>query len=421
MSAFDKIIGYEEVKRNMRQVVDMIKNYSEYERLGAKIPHGVLIYGEPGVGKTLFATALIEEAGIPYTIIRHDMAKEAFCEHIRKTFEKMALENERAVILLDDIDKFASSAKKGDEFAVVQSCIDSVKDKNIFVMATANDTGILPESLIRAGRFDRIIEIGNPEGEDAVAIITHYMEGIKVSETINYEDIAKMLAGRSCATLESVINEAAIEAAFGRRDCIEMSDFVKSTLTSVYGLENRCGSLDSKKKEETAYHEAGHAVIAEVLMPGYIGMLSLSSNDLSGMGGFALRCKRPERRAYEILIALGGKASSEMKYGKVASGTSGDLDDAQWHLRQSIGSVGSVGVSHLFVPGMRASETSVANIELAIHSELERYLFKAKEIIAQNREFLEKTAKELLEKETLLYSDMKRIRESCTITPAVVG
>ena len=193
-----------------------------------------------------------------------------------------------------------------------------------------------------------------------------------------------------------------------------------STGSDVYGLKNRCGELSIEKQEEIAYHEAGHAVIAEVLMPGYIGMVSLSSDMFSSMGGFVLRCKEPERRAYEILISLGGKAASEMKYGKIASGTTSDLDNAINHLLQSIGRVGSSGFNHLEMPDID-SNTYLSNREQVVYSELERYLFKAKEIIAQNREFLDKVAKELLEKQTLLYSDIKRIRESCTIAPAVVG
>ncbi len=420
MSAFDRIIGYESVKRELRQIADMIKNFPKYEALGAKMPRGMILYGAPGVGKTLLAKALIEEVGVPGAIIRHDMARDTFCDHIKMTFESFVTEGERSIILLDDLDKFSMDEKNGEEFAVVQACIDSVKDKGVFVIATANDIKLLPKSLTRSGRFDRNIKVAYPVGEEAVKIITHYMNGVKVSEGINYEDIAKMLTGRSCATLESVINTAAIEAAFEGKENIEMEDFVKATLTDVYGLENRCGELSIEKQEEIAYHEAGHAVIAEVLMPGYIGMVSLSSDMFSSMGGFVLRCKEPERRAYEILISLGGKAASEMKYGKIASGTSSDLDNAIHHLLQSITRVGSAGCNHLEMPNID-SDIYLSNREQVVYSELERYLFKAKEIIAQNREFLDKVAKELLEKQTLLYSDMKRIRESCTIAPAVVG
>jgi ATP-dependent Zn protease len=177
-----------------------------------------------------------------------------------------------------------------------------------------------------------------------------------------------------------------------------MEDFVKATLTKVYGLENRCGEISAEKKEEIAYHEAGHAVIAEVLKAECMGMVSLSSNSLGDMGGFALRCKQLDRRAHEILVSLGGKAASEMKFGRLASGTSSDLESAIGHLVSSISSVASLGMNQLALPRVSDSENYLAGRENVVHAELERYMFKAKEIIAANREFLDKIAAELLEK-----------------------
>ena len=420
MSAFAKIIGYENVKKELRQVVDMIKNPDKYKAFGAKMPKGIILHGVPGVGKTMLATALIEEAGVNSKIIRHEMERTTFCNHIKNSFKELAASGEPAIILLDDLDKFSMDEKNGEEFAVVQACIDSVKGKNIFVVATVNDMRMLPKSLTRSGRFDRNVEIGYPVGEEATKIIMHYMEGVKVAPDINYEDIAKMLTNRSCATLASVINAAAIEAAFAEKENIEMEDFVKATLTDVYGLENHCGEMSPEKREEIAYHEAGHAVLAEVLMPECIGMVSLSSKAYSGLGGFVLRCKEPERRAYEILVALGGKAACEMKYGRVGSGTGRDLERASDEVLRSITRVATLGLSHVEL-NSQDSEAYLYGRQQVVAAELERYLFKAKEIVAGNREFIDKVAKELIEKHTLLFSDMKRIRESCTIAPAVVG
>lgn len=420
MSAFDKIIGYENVKKELCQVTDMIKNPEKYKAFGAKLPKGIILHGMPGVGKTMLAMALLEESGVHGKVIRHEMARESFCEYIKSSFEELAASDEATIILLDDLDKFSMEEKNGEEFAVVQACIDSVQDKNVFVIATVNNIDILPESLIRPGRFDRNIEICYPVGDEATKIIMHYMEGIKVSPDINYEDIAKMLTKRSCATLESVINAAAIEAAFAGKENIEMEDFVAATLKDVYGLENHCGETSPEKQEEIAYHEAGHAVISELLMPESIGMVSLSSKANSGTGGFVLRCKEPERRAYEILVSLGGKAACEIKYGKVASGTAGDLDKASSMLLHSVSRIGSLGLSNLELC-TDDSETFLYGRQQVVAAELERYLFKAKEIVATNREFIDKVAKELIEKHTLLFSDIRRIKESCTIVPAVVG
>lgn len=420
MSAFDKIIGYENVKRELCQISDMIKNPDKYKALGAQMPKGVILHGVPGVGKTMLAMALIEETGTNATVIRHEMARESFCDYIRQSFKTFTDENAQGIILLDDLDKFSMDEDNGEEFAVVQACIDSVKDKKVFIIATANDITTLPESLIRPGRFDRDIRVCYPVNDDAVKIITHYMSGVTTVKDINYEDIAKMLTGRSCATLESVINAAAIEAAYANKENIEMEDFVKATLCDVYGLENRCGEMSIERKEEIAYHEAGHTVIAEVLMPQCIGMVSLSTNIYTGIGGFTLRCKEFECHAHEVLVSLGGKAACEMKYGKIAIGTGKDLSKASTHVLQNITQVASAGFSNIELYGT-VPEMYLYGRQQIVAAELERYMFKAREIIAENREFLNKTALELIEKHTLLYSDIRRIRESCTIVPTVVG
>ena len=138
------------------------------------------------------------------------------------------------------------------------------------------------------------------------------------------------------------------------------------------------------------------------------------------MGGFVLRCKEPERRAYEILVSLGGKAACEMKYGRVGNGTGRDLERASDEVLQSISRVATLGLSNLDLNAQN-SGAYLYGREQVVAAEMERYLFKAKEIVADNREFLDKVAKELFVKHTLLFSDMKRIRESCTIAPAVVG
>lgn len=252
-------------------------------------------------------------------------------------------------------------------------------------------------------------------------IITHYMDSVNVAKDVNCEDIAKMLTGRSCATLATVINKAAVEAAYAGKGHIEMEDFVTATLADVYKLTNRCNEIDRELQEAIAYHEAGHTVIQEVLMPDSTGMVSLSAQE-GDIGGFSLRCKEGVCRvAHRILVLLGGKAAHEMTYGNVARGTSRDLAEAGDLMETVIKRMGSHGFAHMESPCRADSERSLSAWDHVVHAEMERYLYKAKEIIAENREFLDKLAAELLAKHTLLYSDIKRIRESCRITPAVVG
>ena len=192
-----------------------------------------------------------------------------------------------------------------------------------------------------------------------------------------------------------------------------------ATLREAYGITEDCDEMSETEREETAYHEAGHALISEVIQPGSVGLLSLSSSRGSDKGGFMLRCENYERRAHLVLVALGGKAAREIKFGRVASGTVSDLQKAISHIYRSTTGVGAYGLST--IGGGDESEALDSRQEIVVEAELERHLYKAREIVADNREFLDALAKELYDKRTLLFSDIRRIREACSIKPAVVA
>jgi cell division protease FtsH len=421
MKEFNNIIGYESIKQELYRICDMVKNRAAYERLGANLPRGVMLYGAPGLGKSMMATALMEACGASSFTLRRSSPDGDFLHEIRHCFERAAACG-FATVLLDDIDKFAADADSEQEFAAVQAAIDSVKDQNVLVIATANHIQRLPDSLFRAGRFDRIIEVPRPEGADSLAIIRYYMESKAFVKNVNYDDVAKMLCGKSCADLETVINEAAIYAAYERCEAIGMEHLVRATLRKMYGVQGVQGMMTPAEREMVACHEAGHALIAEVLEPGSVGMVSVSASGTGSMGGFTLRCRRTARRAYRILCCLGGKAACEMRYGYVAGGTQSDLHDALNDINDSIRIIGSVGVGAMDLSGrFPGAEQGLGLSEAAVQSELSRYLFKAKEIIAQNRELLDALTRELLEKDTILASDIARVRAGCTVVPVAVG
>ena len=418
MSAFDRIIGYDSIKSEMLEIMDILKNPEIYTRLGASLPSGIVLDGDPGLGKTLLATSFMEESGVPGYILRRNKETKEFIAEMNRVFAE-AENNAPSIILLDDMDKFAPEKHSSEEFAVLQSLIDTVKGKNVFIIATVNDTSNMPDSLIRAGRFDRYILLFRPTREDGEKIVRYYVGKKPIAEDVNMDDTSKMLAGKTCAELDSVINFAAISAAHDRCDRIEMRHLVEATLREAYGVTDRCEKLSPKEREEIAYHEAGHAVISDVIKEGSVGLVSICSSPAVERGGFMLRCLDFDRRPHEILISLGGKAASELKYGKVASGTMSDLSKACSHINTSIKRIGTYGLSNVCL----SSESSLllSRGEIVAAAELERFLFKAKEILAENREFLDKLAAEICEKGTLLNSDVARIRATCTITPAVIG
>ena len=426
MSAFDKIIGYQTIKEELLQICDMIHNREIYENLGAKQPQGILLYGDPGLGKSLMAKSFITESGLPAYIIRRDKGSDDFIGKITDTFEK-AKKNAPAIVLLDDMDKFANEDDRhidAEEYVAVQAGIDEVKGCNVFVFATVNEIRKLPRSLIRSGRFDRKIEVNSPTDRDAEEIIKYYLGQKKVSDNVNMDDLVKMVSYGSCAELETILNEAAIGAAYARKEKIEMDDLVKSVLRMQYGAPDNFTKKSSDALKEIALHEAGHLVVSEILTPGSVGLASLRTAGRDSTGGFIHRCMPVTRRAHHILISLAGKAAVELYYsGVCASGCQSDIRKAADNIRDAISESGTGGFGMIDVANHRfpeSSESFNSRNESVVHAELERYMFKAREILIKNRDFLEKAAQMLSEKETLLYSDIRKLRESIKITEVVL-
>lgn len=426
MSAFDRIIGYQTIKEELLQICDMIHNREIYENLGAKLPQGILLYGDPGLGKSLMAKSFITESGLPAYIVRRDKGSDDFIGKITDTFEK-AKKNAPAIVLLDDMDKFANEDDRhidAEEYVAVQAGIDEVKGCNVFVFATVNEIRKLPRSLIRSGRFDRKIGVNSPTDRDAEEIIKYYLGQKKVSDNVNMDDLVKMVSYGSCAELETILNEAAIGAAYARKEKIEMDDLVKSVLRMQYDAPDNFTKKSSDALKEIALHEAGHLVVSEILTPGSVGMASLRTAGRDSTGGFIHRCMPVTRRAHHILISLAGKAAVELYYsGVCASGCQSDIRKAASNIRDAISESGTGGFGMIDVANHRfpeSSESFNSRNESVVHAELERYMFKAREILIKNRDLLEKAAQMLSEKETLLYSDIRKLRESIKITEVVL-
>lgn len=426
MKAFDKVIGYESIKNELKQICDMIHNMEVYERLGAKLPRGILLYGEPGLGKTLLAKSFIAGSGLAAYTVRRNKGADDFVGEITETFRK-AKEHAPAIVFLDDMDKFANEDDNhcdAEEYVAVQAGIDEVKDAAVFVIATVNDIYKLPKSLTRFGRFDRKIEMSRPSEQDCGEIIKYYLRSKPVAEDVNLDDVAKMINYSSCAELETILNEAAINAAYARRTQITMKDMVDAVLRMEYEAPDDCTEISYAELQKVAYHEAGHVVVCEVLCPGSVGLVSLRTKGRDSVGGFVRRCKDLKRRPFEVMVSLAGKASVELHFADTcASGCDSDIRKAVRDIRtgmleNAICGFGFLDMEVRCSPGM--SESMNARSEAVVYAELERYNLKVKDILLKNREFVEKVVEALLEKETLLYSDISGLRESVTIQAVAV-
>ena len=417
MQAFDKVIGYDSIKDELIQLCDMIRNREVYESMGARMPRGLLLYGEPGLGKTLMAKSFIRASGLPAYVVRRNKGDDGFIGGITETFLE-AREHAPSVVFLDDLDKFANedaNHRDAEEYVAVQSGIDEVRDSAVFVIATANEMRKLPGSLTRSGRFDRKIEVQTPSERDAEAIIAHYLSDKKLSDQVDMTDLVKMISYSSCAELDTILNEAAIRAAFARKESIEKEDLIGAVLRTQYMAPDKFTQTSEEDRRRVALHEAGHVVVSETLCPGSIGLVSLRVAGRSNRGGFVHSCKRLPRRSDSALVAMAGKAAVELYCPDgAADGCQNDISRAAGIIREGLSSSATHGLALTDVTTDRNcgdSETLILRGEAVTHAELERCLLRARDILLRNRDFLERTAALLQEKETLLYSDIRMLRE----------
>ncbi len=424
MNEFDKVIGYENIKMELTRICDIIKNPGKYERLGVTLPKGILLYGVPGVGKSLLADCFMKECDMKSHVCRKNKPNEEFVNFLKSTFDE-ARKEQPSIILLDDMDKFAnedSDHPDAEEYVTIQSCIDEVKNDQVFVIATANDIRKVPKSLIRAGRFDKAIRVDLPKEQEALKIIQYYLCKKEYTEDVDAAELARYLQGRSCAELASVINEAGIHAGFAGKEKIEMEDMIKACLRLLYEAPESLPDGGHLDDEETAYHEAGHLVVGEVLEPGSVSLLSIGGYE-GDTSGFVAYYRSPDYwRSFQlmkirVLVLLAGKAEVELKYGRADTGSFSDISRAENVIRRMITEYGLLGFDKYNADekGYDNSPQLQARIEDSMFDELEKCYKEAKEILCKNREFVEKIAQAAKEKKLLTRKEIQEIKWTCKI------
>lgn len=224
-TTFDDIIGYKDIKKQLRQILGFIKDPSPYERLGADAPKGIFLLGNPGLGKIMLSSAFINASGLPYHILHKNGDDKSFQLEMAQVFEE-ARQNSPSIILLDDIDKFSGQRGAKGNFHTLQSLIDSVRREKIYIIATCNDDDDIPSSLIRPGRFDFRIEVGYPSSEDKRKLMEAFLRGKKISKSLLPSDIAAAMRSISPIGMKTTINKAVIVAASKKKEEIGIEDFL---------------------------------------------------------------------------------------------------------------------------------------------------------------------------------------------------
>ena len=326
--------------------------------------------------------------------------------------------NEPSIVLLDDMDKFAnedSYRRNAEEYVTVQSCIDEAKGRDVFVVATTNGTNKLPESLLRAGRFDTIIDVKAPQGQDAVEIVQYYLSTKKSVFEVNAEDVARLLNGKSCAELETVINTAGQYAGFANKEYIDMDDITRACLRVIYNAPESTAPHNERVLKRIAYHEAGHTVAAEMLENGSVDLVTVRKN--TGTTG-GLTCyhfpddywiskKSMENR---VIAILAGKAATEIVFGETDTGANNDLHRAFDIVSRFSDNYCAYGFGYW--EDNSSSSSRREKREDRITADMERYYIEAKKLLIDNKAFLEGIAKRLQEKDTLVYSEIREIKKN---------
>ena len=342
---FKDVAGNESAKQDLTEIVDFLKSPKKYEKLGAKIPRGVLLAGEPGTGKTLMARAVAGEADVPFFSISGSEFAEMFvgvgASRVRDLFSK-AKKNAPSIIFIDEIDAVAhkrdarGGAGREDEQTLNQILVEMDgfdNDSGVIVMAATNRVDMLDKALLRPGRFDRHVNVTLPERKDRLEILKVHFKGKPVSEDVDLESLAKKTAGSSGADLANIANEAAITAAREGHKAISNADVVEAFERVAIGPERKSKVMNEKERKITAYHEAGHAIVGHVL-PDSDPVHKVTIIPRGQTGGVTWFLP-PEDRSYKSVYelkdilarAMGGRIAEKLIFGTdaITTGASSDL------------------------------------------------------------------------------------------------
>jgi cell division protease FtsH len=438
---FQDVAGIDEAENELVEIVDFLRNPQRYQKLGARVPRGVLLSGPPGTGKTLLARAVAGEAEAPF----FSMAASEFVEaivgvgasRVRDLF-KTAKEAAPAIIFVDEIDAIGRSRAAGGSFSgghdereqtlnqILAEMDGFDADTRVIVLAATNRPEILDPALLRPGRFDRRITVPPPDRNGRLEILRIHTRSVPLADDVDLPRLASSTPGMTGADLALLVNEAALFAARRGHPRVEMPDFTDAIEKIILGTE-RAVVMQPRDRERTAYHESGHALVG-MLTPGADPVRKVSIIPRGQALGVTLSTPEADRYGYEreelrgrIKVMLGGRAAERVVYGEITTGAESDLQQltqiargmvGRWGMSEAVGpvTVAASGATGPLLPG--AQEVSEKTQEL-VDAEVRRLVEEAEnetiELLQRERHRLEALARALLERETLDQADAYRI------------
>jgi len=443
---FDDVAGVDEAKGELQEVVGFLKDPAKYSRLGGRVPKGVLLVGPPGTGKTLLARAVAGEAAVPFLSINGSEFVEMFvgvgAARVRDLFDQ-ARQKAPCIIFVDELDALgrARGAYPGlgghDEKEQTLNQLLSELDgfdpsQGIVLLAATNRPEILDPALLRAGRFDRQVLVDRPDRLGRIAILNVHLKKITRGPDVDPEKIAGLTPGFSGADLANLVNEAALLATRRNADAVAMEDFTAGVERIVAGLEKKNRLLNPEERKVVAYHEMGHALVA-MSTPGSDPVHKISIIP-RGVGALGYTIQRPTEDRFlmtraelenKMAVLLGGRAAEAVVFDHLSTGAADDLakvTDIARSMVMRYGMVESLGhVSYLeerpaflAVPGAppprrEYSEDTAREIDNAVRELVGKAFERARALLVEKRAVLERGAQLLLEKETLVEEDLRKI------------
>ena len=433
---FGNVAGLQEEKAELEELVDFLKAPRKYTRLGARIPKGVLLVGPPGTGKTLLAKAVAGEAGVPFFSISGSDFVEMFvgvgASRVRDLFEE-AKKNAPCIVFIDEIDAVARRRGTGmggghdeREQTLNQMLVEMDGfgiNEGIIVMAATNRVDILDPAIMRPGRFDRKIHVGRPDIGGREEILKVHVKNKPLADDVDLKQIAQTTAGFTGADLENLLNEAAINAAKEDRAYIMQEDIKKSFVKVGIGAEKKSRIISEKEKRITAFHEAGHAILFHVLPD--VGPVYSISIIPTGAGAAGYTMPLPEhdemfdtkgRMLQQIVVDLGGRVAEELIFDDITTGASQDIKQAtqlakamvtKYGMSDNVGLINydneddEVFIGRDLAHARGYGEGVAARIDDEVKRIIDECYARAKAIIREHEEVLNRCAELLLEKEKI--------------------